>query len=255
MRRCIDCGKKICSKTKYRCWNCYKKFIKIKENTSNWQGGKSNIKISKCIDCGKITLGKYCQKCYLTKHNPSFKGLNRKKWGRKLQGGYWYILNHEHLFTNKRDYISEQRLVMEEFLRKNDPKSSYLIEVKGILYLNPKYVIHHKNRIRTDNRIENLEIKTKSQHMKDHHKSNKTKEQMRQERRDYGKRYYKENKEKELLRKRKYNKLHKKENRLRQIRYLAIPKNRERKRKWEREYKRRKRQEGDKNYMARNTDR
>lgn len=70
-------------------------------------------------------------------------------YGRKICGGYVWIWNKE------RGYVQEHRLIME---RKLDRP---LVEVE---------IVHHINRDRTDNRIENLELMSRSEHAKEHSK-------------------------------------------------------------------------------------
>lgn len=77
----------------------------------------------------------------------------------KIDKGYIYIKKPNHPFATKEGYVYEHRLKMEEYLRKTNPKSKYLIKVKEEFYLNPKCIPHHKNKIPWDNRIKNLEIK------------------------------------------------------------------------------------------------
>ena len=71
------------------------------------------------------------------KNNPNWKG------GRVKTSEYIYIYQPNHPFANKRKYVLEHRLVMEKHLGR---------------YLEKWEQIHHKNGIRTDNRIENLEV-------------------------------------------------------------------------------------------------
>lgn len=75
-------------------------------------------------------------------HPPNYKGGLR-------QDGYIYIYKPKHPFTQKGGYIAEHRLVMEKCLNR---------------YLEPREIIHHKNGVRDDNRIENLEIVIAAEH-------------------------------------------------------------------------------------------
>lgn len=60
-----------------------------------------------------------------------------------LVGGYWYILSPEHPNKTQMGYVCEHRLVMEKKIGR---------------FLERREVVHHKNGIITDNRIENLEL-------------------------------------------------------------------------------------------------
>lgn len=81
--------------------------------------------------------------------NPSFSG------GRHHDAsGYVKVLVAGHPHRDVRGYVSEHRLVMERHVGR---------------LLDPAEVVHHRNRIKNDNRIENLQLlPTQSAHLKLH---------------------------------------------------------------------------------------
>lgn len=110
------------------------------------------LKIVACIDCGKERLVRFrkgkplrlrCISC-------AKKGENHPNWegGRfKDSHGYVFIkLSPDNFFypmVNRRDYVREHRLVMAKHLARN---------------LHQWEIVHHKNHIRDDNRLENLQL-------------------------------------------------------------------------------------------------
>ncbi len=76
-----------------------------------------------------------------------------KPWNFKGQGmnyaGYKWIHKPDHPFTNGMKHVWEHRLIWEKFN-------------KAVLL--PWGIVHHKNDVKTDNRIENLEAMMRYQH-------------------------------------------------------------------------------------------
>ena len=92
------------------------------------------------------------------KNMPKGKYHYNWKGGRKFdKDGYIHIYKPDHPFNNNK-YVLEHRLVMEEYLGR---------------YLTKEEIIHHKNEIKDDNRLENLAIYTRGSHASIHLKGNK----------------------------------------------------------------------------------
>lgn len=122
-----------------------------------------------CPDCGRIksvTSGYakkrkslLCKNCYAKRHilelnniqrmdrNPNWKGgifKNGKYIGERLQN------NHPRIKMASNNNILQHRLIMAEHLGRD---------------LEPWEIVHHKNGNKHDNRIENLELLTHSNHL------------------------------------------------------------------------------------------
>ena len=113
-----------------------------------------------CKEKFLLTTGRkdrrYCShKCsgdaFNAKNPTFFKKENNGHWngGRINNKGYILIHSPEHpaCKNNKRKYVGEHRLIMEKHLGR---------------YLKSDESVHHKNGIKTDNRLENLELWGKS---------------------------------------------------------------------------------------------
>ena len=102
-------------------------------NKKRWESDGYREKMSKARE-GKYLTG---DKCW--------------KWngGKTTKDGYVWILNKKHPFNDNKGYIAEHRLVMEKKLGR---------------YLTKNEEVHHKNGIKDDNRISNLELVIKKCH-------------------------------------------------------------------------------------------
>ena len=118
---------------------------------------------SVCLDCGKSRWVRLrfdrprnvrCRHC-------AQRGKNNSKWqgGHFMDGGYIYILlQPEDFFFSmavKGCYVYEHRLVMAKSLGR---------------CLHSWEEVHHKNGVKDDNRLENLELTTKGSHIRNHSK-------------------------------------------------------------------------------------
>ena len=119
-------GKKKLTRIKLMCSMCKKKFER-----PPWQYKMNLLRKTKKMYCS--------HKCYdqfqKINHSPNWKG------GRRLLRGYVEVWCPPEV--NPRRRIFEHRLIMQKHLRRK---------------LTNREFVHHKNGVKTDNRIENLEI-------------------------------------------------------------------------------------------------
>jgi len=90
------------------------------------------------------------------KHPEYLQGKNHPNWtgGKIIHGGYVYLLKPNHPFCNFGGYVRHSRLVMEKSIGR---------------YLKCEEVVHHLNRKKTDDRLQNLKLfKNHSAHIKFH---------------------------------------------------------------------------------------
>jgi hypothetical protein len=106
------------------------KTARIKDKDCAGGCGKKIARAStRCYSCsGRLN-------CNKRRRNPKYPYTN--------SNGYILVGVEEHPYKTKRGYVPEHRLVMEKHLNR---------------YLEPHENVHHKNGIRSDNRLEYLEL-------------------------------------------------------------------------------------------------
>jgi hypothetical protein len=126
---CIRCDKEFKASSRHlNCYSCRKKLYK-----------------TPCPSCGELKQRKsaLCISCFnKSKQYPYSEARHISK------NGYVYVYFRAHPNCDKEGRVFEHRLVMEEKLGR---------------YLFPFESVHHKNGVKNDNRIENLELWIKAQ--------------------------------------------------------------------------------------------
>lgn len=126
----------------------------------------NNDELMACFDRTYLSIYKKARKLNLYK-SKEIETINRRnakigdkasnwKGGRKItQKGYVFVLKRDHPRAKRNEgYVFEHILVMEKTLKR---------------FLHDGEIVHHKNEIKSDNRIENLELMTHGEHTKLHH--------------------------------------------------------------------------------------
>jgi len=133
--------------------------------------GHDTFEWSACCRCGKlrwvivchsVISSLYCPKCAQIKRAETLVGENHYAWkgGKRITNGYVLLyLPKGHKFESMRNkstmYVSEHRLVMAEHLGRP---------------LTSQELVHHKDGVRSNNTIENLELTFRGEHEKNHSK-------------------------------------------------------------------------------------
>ena len=125
---------------------------------------KHNIPVKYTFPWNRGLTAKTCHRVKAHKNHWSWKG------GKRKFGGYYYIYKPDHPYAQSGNkagvYVRDHRLVMEKHIGR---------------YLHPWEVVHHKNGIKIDSRIENLELlQSNAKHNKLMHVIVKENEQLKQ---------------------------------------------------------------------------
>lgn len=148
---CGSCGKRFKTSDKRR------KYCSMKCSPKR----SSEIIIIKCRECKKdisvprylLNRKKYCSKgCYYkNRTGNTMEKCKNWKGGRIIDHDGYVLIKNNH---NKPRYTREHRLIMEKFIKRKLKKHE---------------IVHHINENKLDNRIENLKIMTRKEHI-NHHK-------------------------------------------------------------------------------------
>ena len=128
-----------------------KKYFNKKWLEGQYTKGKSVTEIAKKCGVTVTTISRWLAVFNIRQknHYPAInrRGNNNPFWNggryKDRLNGYILIYNPNHPFANKKGYIREHRTVMEKLLGR---------------YLRKNEIVHHRNKIKDDNRIENLEL-------------------------------------------------------------------------------------------------
>jgi protein-arginine kinase activator protein McsA len=95
----------------------------------------------------------YCSRKCVYKDKKKLVGEKATQWkgGRTKHNGYIYVYAPNHPFAENKGYVFEHRLVIEKYIGR---------------YLTQNEVVHHINHIKDDNRIKNLMLLTRTEHIK-----------------------------------------------------------------------------------------
>ena len=199
------CKCKICGKTDYKIdtkkfpkefcsYKCYEEWLKWNKEPNctcaicgkkMYKKPSAIAKIKYGVTCSKVCANALKAQYMAGEGNHQYRLTGDKNASFKGQttiSNYGYILEYcpGHPYPHDRSHsttrVLQHRLVIEQNSDKFDDE--YFEIIDGWKVLKQEYDVHHINEIKTDNRLENLQILTRSEHTIHH---NKEKEIIRDE--------------------------------------------------------------------------
>lgn len=104
-------------------------------------------------------------------HQYGLKGDKNSSWKsneRVSSYGYRLIRDLDHPFKNSDDFVFEHRLLADKYLLTDENN----VEINGKRYLKPEYIVHHIDKNRLNNDINNLRVMTLQEHIILHNTKN-----------------------------------------------------------------------------------
>lgn len=129
-------GKQFVTKSNHICITCNKEFTIYPSDRKRRTGIFCSRRCVRHSERTKQKISNSTKGLFCGENNPSYKGGRNNH-----SAGYCYILMHSHPFCNCRGYIFEHRLIVEKFINR---------------FLTQNEMVHHINKIKDDNRPENL---------------------------------------------------------------------------------------------------
>lgn len=189
MSNCKYCGKEydrnILDSKKFPvdfcCYSCYENYQKFNHdpNCKCAVCGKDlyikSYRLNRLVDKDNITC---CKDCSNKLKSITFSGSNNHQFGLKgdknssFKGniiehqGYLYEYDPTHPKCDSYGRVRQHRLIVEQNWNNYDEKYFSIINNRHIL--KDEYDVHHKNKIKTDNSLDNLDILSREEHSRIH---------------------------------------------------------------------------------------